>query len=274
MMIDMNCAGKILTFNEPKIMGIVNVTPDSFFKTSRNQSVKDVLCSVEKMLKEGADLLDFGAFSSRPNAQFVSLDEEIQRIEPIIKVVSKEFPDLIISVDTFRYEVAKIVHESGAHIINDISFAADKKLIDYCSKNQLAYILMHLKGTPLEMMKDVVYKDVVQDVYEAIHSKVVELKTKGVEQVIIDPGFGFSKTMEQNYTLFSALEKFKALEKPVLVGISRKSMIYKLLETSPNEALNGTTILNTVALMKGASILRVHDVKEAVETRKILHLLN
>lgn len=270
---DILCRGKILTFEQPKIMGIVNITPDSFYSASRKESISTVIQTVEQMLNDGADLLDFGAFSTRPGAQSVTLEEEIARISPVLNEISRLFPHAILSVDTFRYEVAQAAMDSGADIINDVSFASDPELIAYCSREKIPYILMHMRGTPTTMMEHTNYQHVVNEVVNELSEKVALLESQGLHQLIIDPGFGFSKTLEQNYTLFAHLEQFHQFEKPLLVGISRKSMIYKLLNTSPDEALNGTSALNTVALLKGAHILRVHDVKEAVEVRKIVELL-
>jgi dihydropteroate synthase len=267
------CKGKILTFDQPVVMGIVNITPDSFFSGSRKETLRAVIQTVEQMLFEGADLLDFGAFSTRPGAQSVTVEEEIARISPVISEISRLFPHVILSVDTFRHEVAQVAIESGADIINDVSFASDPKLISFCAEHEIPYILMHMRGTPTTMMERTNYKDVVREVLDELCEKIKSLESMGLRQIIVDPGFGFSKTMEQNYELMAGLEQFHQLEKPVLVGISRKSMIYKLLNTKPEEGLNGTIALNTVALLKGAQILRVHDVKEAVEVRKIVELV-
>jgi dihydropteroate synthase len=265
--------GKILTFERPAVMGIVNITPDSFYSGSRKETLHTVIQTVERMLADGADLLDFGAFSTRPGAQSVSTEEEIARISPVIREISRLFPDVILSVDTFRHEVAQVAIESGADLINDVSFASDPKLISFCAEHAIPYILMHLRGTPTTMMEHTNYLHVVQEVMTELSEKIKSLESQGLHQLIVDPGFGFSKTVEQNYCLFAQLEQFHQFEKPLLVGISRKSMIYKLLNTNPEEALNGTSVLNTVALMKGAHILRVHDVKEAVEVRKLVELL-
>lgn len=268
-----HCKGKILTFDQPRIMGIVNITPDSFYSGSRKETLRTVIQTVEKMLTDGADLLDFGAFSTRPGAQSVTVEEEIARISPVISEISRLFPPVILSVDTFRNEVARVAIASGADIINDVSFASDPKLISFCADHAIPYILMHMRGTPTTMMEHINYQHVVQEVVDELSGKIKSLESQGIHQLIVDPGFGFSKTLEQNYTLFTQLEQFHEFKRPLLVGISRKSMIYKLLHTNVEEALNGTSALNTVALLKGAHILRVHDVKEAVEVRKIVELV-
>lgn len=265
-----NCRGKILTFDQPKIMGIVNITPDSFYEGSRNQSISHVLATVDKMLQEGVDILDLGGFSTRPGAKQISNQEEIHRIAPYVKSIIQHFPEAVISVDTFRLDVAKAATDEGAVIINDVSFASDLDLVKFCVENQIPNILMHMRGTPVDMMSNTQYENIAVDVFKEIQSKLNMLRGEGLNDVIIDPGFGFSKTVEQNYELMSELAILKELNQPLLVGISRKSMIYKLLETTPENALNGTTILNTFALLKGADVLRVHDVKEAVEVRMLV----
>ena len=254
-------------------MGIVNITPDSFYEPSRNQSISDVLKVVENMLKDGAEIIDLGAFSTRPGAKAISEDEELERVSKIVQAVMQHFPNLILSVDTFRTAVAKACIDEGVSLINDVSFAANEELIQLCVRHTIPYVLMHVRGTPTTMMNDTAYHHVVKDVFQEMDLKINELKWKGLNDVIVDPGFGFSKTIEQNYEIMKDLSFFKQLQKPILVGISRKSMIYKLLETSPEESLNGTVALNTFALLNGASILRVHDVKPAVEVREIVRKL-
>ncbi len=254
-------------------MGIVNITPDSFYEGSRNQSVNEVLATVDKMLQEGADILDLGGFSTRPGAKQISNEEEIQRVAPYVKSIIQHFPETVISIDTFRLDVAKVAADEGAMIINDVSFASDPNLVKFCAENHIPYVLMHMRGTPVDMMANTKYDNVTIEVFKEIQSKIEVLRSRGLNDVIIDPGFGFSKTVEQNYELMGELAFMKELNQPLLVGISRKSMIYKLLETTPENALNGTIVLNTFALMKGADILRVHDVKEAVEVRKLVSKL-
>jgi dihydropteroate synthase len=261
---------KLFSFERAKIMAVINTTPDSFYKNSRSQSEKDLLYLVENALNTGADWLDIGGVSTRPGASFVNLSEERNRVIPAIQRIKKEFPKAILSVDTFRAEIAKEACDFGASIINDVSNGADKNLLSFCAQNNVPYVLMHMRGTPDNMMQSTNYEHVVRDVYSELFNKQKELIQLGLKRLIVDPGFGFSKTLEQNYQLMNQLDFFKNLNAPLLVGISRKSMIYKLLNTDADAALNGTTALHTIALLKGADILRVHDVKEAVEVRKIV----
>ncbi|MDO4880988.1 MAG: dihydropteroate synthase [Capnocytophaga sp.] len=266
----MNCKGKLITLDTPKIMGILNTTPDSFYSKSRI-SEKDLLNTTEKMLHEGATFIDIGGYSSRPNADEVTEAEEIQRVVPAIEKLTHYFPDIQISVDTFRSEVARLSIEAGATIINDISAGElDSKMWEIAKKYQVPYIVMHMRGTPQNMQQNTDYQDITKEVLYYFSEKKDKARQMQLNDLIIDPGFGFSKTLAQNYELMQHLELFQTLGCPILVGISRKSMIYKLLETSPEEALNGTTILHTFALLKGANILRVHDVKEAMECVKII----
>lgn len=262
---------KLLDLSIPQVMGIVNCTPDSFYSGSRKQTETEILKQVEKHLSEGASIIDLGGYSSRPGAQEVSCDEELNRVIPIIETIKKEF-NTIISLDTFRAEVARQGLENGVDIINDISaFEIDHELINVLEKYKCPYILMHMNGTPATMQKNTSYDNLLNDIILFLSNKIQKLKEVGVNDVIIDPGFGFGKTLEQNYELLFNLEGFKILKKPILVGISRKSMIYKKLNTTPENSLNGTTILNTLAINNGASILRVHDVKEAYETIQLLN---
>ncbi len=255
-----------LNFPMPAIMGILNVTPDSFYSKSRYNTVDKAIEASEKMLEEGADIIDIGGMSSRPGAEFVSLDEEKKRIVPVLKELKNRFPDTIISVDTFRSEIAEISIDNGADIINDISAGnLDRKIIDVVAKYQIPYIFMHMKGIPKNMQDNPVYDDVLGDVLKFMFRKIRELKSKGVKNIITDPGFGFGKSIDDNYRLLENLDIFKILEIPVLVGVSRKSMMYKLLKITPEESLNATSALHAIALLKGAKILRVHDVKEAKE---------
>lgn len=263
---------KLLDLSIPQIMGIVNCTPDSFYSVSRKQTEYEVLKQVEKHLYEGANIIDLGGYSSRPGAEEVSCEEELKRVIPIIKTIKKEF-NTIISLDTFRAEVARQGIENGIDIINDISaFEFDNELINVLEKYKCPYILMHMNGTPTSMQKNTSYDNLFNDIILFLSKKLKKLKEIGVNDVIIDPGFGFGKTIEQNYELLHNLEGFNILNKPILVGISRKSMIYNKLNTSPENSLNGTTVLNTLALNNGASILRVHDVKEAKQCIQLLSI--
>ena len=265
-----NCKGLLIDLEQPRVMGILNVTPDSFYDGGRNRNAEDYLRHTGEMLEEGADFIDVGAYSSRPGAIDISEEEEINRLIPVIKTLVEEFPDILISVDTFRSKVARAAIEAGAAMINDISGGSlDDRMMSTVAELQVPYILMHMCGTP-KTMKDLnQYENLVQDILYYFSQKLSEARAQGINDVIIDPGFGFSKNIEQNFELLSYLDLFKNLELPILSGISRKSLIYKTLGTTPDEALNGTTVLNTVSLLKGANILRVHDVKEAVECVKL-----
>ena len=269
-MTQINCKGELICFDTPKVMGILNITPDSFYAQSRTTPA-EVLRKAEQMLEEGATFVDIGGYSSRPNAQEVSPQEELQRVVPVVEALVKHFPDIRISVDTFRAEVARESLEAGACIINDISAGQiDPAIWEVVAHYQVPYITMHMRGTPQTMQTYTEYDKLTKDIlyyFSQIKDKARQLR---INDLIIDPGFGFSKTLAQNYELMQQLALFKALECPILVGISRKSMIYKLLDTTPKAALNGTTVLNTFALLHGADILRVHDVKEAVECVKIV----
>ncbi len=266
----LNISGKVISLETPAVMGILNITPDSFYEKSRHHAIKDVLQESEKMISEGALILDIGGYSSRPGADEVSELEEIERVRPVIETISSEIPEAIISVDTFRSEVASVALNSGAHIVNDISGGQlDASMFDLIASWNCPYILMHMKGTPQSMMGLTDYDDLLKDVVTYFSDRVHQLRSKGVKDIVIDPGFGFSKNLEQNYQLLKNLEYLQVLDLPILAGISRKSMIYKKLGITSQEALNGTTVLNSFSLMKGASLLRVHDVKEAVETVKL-----
>ena len=265
-----NVRGRLVSFDEPQVMGILNVTPDSFFATSRCRSEEEIRQRVCMMRREGATMVDIGAYSSRPGAEEVSVEEELRRLLPAVGIVREEWPDAIISVDTFRAEVARQAVEAGADIINDISGGEmDKDMFRTVTELHVPYILMHMQGTPQDMQKAPHYENLMCEVFRSLGERVEELHEMGVADVIVDPGFGFGKTMAQNYEMMARLGEFRLLGCPILVGISRKSMIYRLLDATPEESLNGTTALNTIALMNGASILRVHDVKEAVEAVKI-----
>ncbi len=260
---------KLVDLSTPIVMGIVNVTPDSFYAKSRSESIKGVLKIVEKMQHEGVNIVDIGGYSSRPNAQNIDISEEIDRVSPIITAVRKEFGELNISLDTFRSEVARIGIENGADIINDISgFEIDPQIIDVVAHYKVPYVLMHMIGTPQNMTENTNYKNLFNDLILYFSTKIDFLKKKGVNDIILDPGFGFSKTIEQNYEILNFLEHLQLFNKPLLVGLSRKSMIYKKLGIRPEDSLPETIRLNKIALDKGASILRVHDVHEAFELIK------
>ncbi len=264
--------GKLIDLKTPKIMGILNITDDSFYFKSRIESDGQLLKQAEKMLSEGATFLDLGAMSSRPNAIQIDHETEISRIASSVELILKEFPHALISIDTFRADVAQAGIDVGASIINDISgFSFDPKLLEVIARNKVAYILMHLQGSFETMHHAYCYQNVTKEVIQYFHEKIEILLKSGIHSIILDPGFGFSKNLEQNYQLLREMDRIQILERPVLVGISRKSMIYKKLGISAEEALNGTTALNSFALSKGASILRVHDVAPAKEIIALLY---
>lgn len=270
----MNCGGRLISFDKALIMGIINLTPDSFYDKSRQNSEISALKQAEKMLADGADILDLGAVSTRPGSAEISIDEELNRLLPSLKSIRKSFPESIISVDTWSAEVAKAAINEGADIINDISGGTmDTGMFETIAQLKVPYILMHIQGTPQTMQQNPTYNDVVNEVIDFLALRIQKLRLLDVADIIVDPGFGFGKTLEHNFTLLKHLEKFKILDCPILAGISRKSMITKTLNISAEEALNGTTVLNTIALMKGAKILRVHDVKEAVEAVKLTNYI-
>ena len=270
-----NCKGKLIDLSTPKVMGIINVTPNSFYDGGKHVDEKSILLQVEKMLLEGATFIDIGGYSSKPNAEFVSEEEELQRILPTVQKVLNEFPETIISIDTFRSKVAKETVESGAAIINDISAGnLDDAMLQTIANLQVPYIMMHMRGTPQTMQKMTRYENIIKEMIFYFSERVAKARSLGINDLIIDPGFGFAKTLEQNFEVLNKLELFQMLELPLLVGVSRKSMIYKMLDITAEFALNGTTSLNTISLMKGAKILRVHDVKEAVECVKLFNQLN
>jgi len=265
-MATINCKGKLIDLDFPKIMGILNITPDSFFDGGKYNDEKSILKQVEKMLSEGATFIDVGAYSSRPGATHISEEEELNRIVPIIKLLVAHFPEVLLSVDTFRSKVAKKCIEAGAAIINDISGgSADPNMFTTAVELQVPYIIMHMQGTPQNMQDNPQYNNITEDLILDFSKKTSELKKMGLNDIIIDLGFGFGKTVSHNYELLRNLDLFHALECPILTGISRKSMLYKPLDISAKEALNATTYANTIALQKGSQILRVHDVKEAQE---------
>ncbi len=259
--------GRLWLLDNPWIMGILNMTPDSFFERSRQKNIDELLKNAEKMLSQGAHILDIGGYSTRPKANEVSLQEELQRVIPAIEAVRSKFPECLISIDTFRSEVAQKAVECGADIINDISGGSlDEKMFDTVASLQVPYILMHSRGTPQTMSQMCHYENILLEILHFFEQKIKKLRILGVKDIIADVGFGFAKNIDQNFFLLKNLSYFQILQVPLLVGISRKSMIYKTLSISPYEALNGTTALNMFALTQGANILRVHDVKEAKET--------
>lgn len=271
---NINCHGQLIDLTIPKVMGILNVTPNSFYDGGAYSDEKSVLKQVEKMLVEGATFIDIGAYSSKPNADFVSEEEEIQRLLPILTLVLKHFPKTLISVDTFRANVAKKAVENGACIINDISAGnLDDKMMETIANLRVPYIMMHMKGTPQTMQSLTNYENLINEILFYFSEKVAQARSFGIHDLIIDPGFGFAKTLGHNFELLHNLELFQILELPVLVGISRKSMIYKTINTLSEYAGNGTTVLNTISLLKGAKILRVHDVKEAQECVKLCQMI-
>ena len=270
-----NLNGNLMDLSTPKIMGILNVTPDSFYDGGMFDSNNKILDHVEKMLTDGADIIDVGGYSSRPGAKEVKLKDEIKRVVPTIELIKKEFNETIISVDTFRSEVALQAVNSGASIINDISGGdLDPNMFNCVAELNVPYIIMHMQGNPKNMQKNPLYENIIVEIIENLSKKVFEATEAGVIDVIIDPGFGFGKTIEHNYKILRELSFFKELDCPILVGLSRKSMIYSLLEEKPENVLNGTTCLNTVSILNGANILRVHDVKEAKEVVKLTNFLN
>lgn len=265
-----NCNGQLIDLSSPKVMGILNVTPDSFFDGGRFISEKLVLQRVEKMLEEGATFIDVGGYSSKPDATFVTSQEEKARVLPIITAIVQHFPEAIVSIDTFRSDVAQLCLDQGAALVNDIAAGMlDPLMLKIVANYKVPYIMMHMKGTPQNMTTLTTYEDVAKEVLHYFSERVAVARSIGISDIIVDPGFGFAKTIDQNYELLSHLDHFRILDLPVLAGVSRKSMIYKTLGVSPDEALNGTTVLHTIALQKGAAILRVHDVKEAVEVIKL-----
>ncbi len=269
-----NLRGKLMNFSVPKIMGILNITPDSFYDGGRYNSKEKILRQIEKMIISGADIVDVGGYSSRPGAKDISIEDELNRVIPVIEIIKKKFPETIVSIDTFRSRVASEAIISGADIVNDISGGnLDSNMFETVSKHKVPYILMHMRGNPENMMSKTNYENVTKDVCKYFSQRVDKAHSHGINDIIIDPGFGFSKTTQQNYELLNNLEFFKEFQKPIIIGISRKSMIYKTLNTTPDKALNGSSVLHTISLMKGANILRTHDVKEAVECVKIVSQL-
>lgn len=265
-----NCKGRLIDVSQPKVMGIINITPDSFYSGSRSKTENEILSSTEKILTEGATFLDLGAYSSRPGASDISVEEELKRMLPAIDFILKEFPEAILSIDTFRSKVAEKSIQNGAAMINDISAGnLDSNMLAIISKYQVPYVMMHMKGSP-QTMKDLnQYEDLTADILFYFSERIKAARELGINDIIVDPGFGFAKNIAQNFELLSKLELFRNLELPLLAGVSRKSMIWKTLNTKAENALNGTSVLNTAALLKGANILRVHDIKEAMECIKL-----
>ena len=270
-----NCKGKLVDLSKPKVMGILNITPNSFFDGGKYTSDDEIIAKVEKMLNEGATFIDVGAYSSKPSAEYVSEEEELNRILPVVKLLVNKFPDILLSIDTFRSKVASACIENGAAIINDISAGnLDDKMLGIIAQYQVPYIMMHMRGTPQTMQSLTNYEDIIKEILFYFSEKIRQARSLGINDLIVDPGFGFAKTIEQNYGVMQKMQLLHHLELPILIGISRKSMIYRTLEISADEALNGTTFLNTFALTKGAHILRVHDVAAAVECVKLFEKLN
>ena len=270
----LNVRGTLLDLSKPKIMGIINLTPDSFYDGGKNNNLENALKKTEELLSEGADLLDLGAYSSRPGAEHISEETEYERLIPVVKAIAKEFPQALLSIDTFRSGIAKAAINEGAHLINDISAGEmDENMFQTIADLSVPYILMHMRGTPKTMSTLTEYTDLLAELSQYFTKKIIRLHDLGVNDLIIGPGFGFAKNIDQNYELLANLDRLKILGYPILAALSRKSMIYKLLDSDAEHALNGTTAANTIALMNGANILRVHDVIEAKEALKIVEKL-
>ncbi|MGN6163345.1 MAG: dihydropteroate synthase [Flavisolibacter sp.] len=270
-MFTLNCKGRLLVIDKAIAMGIINTTPDSFYQGSRTGQRDDILFRAEKMLKEGATILDIGGQSTRPGSEQVDAAAELKRVIPAIEAIAKRFPDAIISVDTFYASVLREAVAAGASIANDVSAGSiDGELIPAVAELKIPYVLMHMKGHPQSMQINPTYQDVVTEVFDSINFKIAKLITDGVNDIIIDPGFGFGKTFQHNFQLLKSLSYFQQLQKPLMVGLSRKATVYKTLQTTAEQALNGSTVLHTIALLNGANILRVHDVKEAMEAIKLV----
>ncbi len=270
----LNSKGKLIDLSRPAVMAILNLTPDSFYKDSRITNIDEALKRTADFLQAGAKFIDLGAYSSRPGATHISEEEELSRLIPIVEALSREFPEALLSIDTFRAKIAEIAINAGAHLINDISAGnLDEKMFDTIAKLNVPYIMMHMKGNPQTMQENPAYKNIASEVHSYFEDKISQLKQKDVTDIIIDPGFGFAKSIDHNYELLQKMEGLYDFGLPILVGFSRKSMITKVLQNKADEALNGTTVLNTIALMKGASIIRVHDVKEAVECIELVNRL-
>jgi len=269
-----NCNQQLIDLSSPKVMGILNITPDSFFDGGKFKTDKSILLQTEKMINEGATFIDVGGYSSRPNAEHISEEEELKRVIPVIELLIKKFPDILISIDTFRSKVASNCIKLGACMVNDISAGSmDAKMFTTIAELQVPYIIMHMQGTPQTMQRSPKYDDIIHEVILYFSKKIKELNRLNINDIIIDVGFGFGKTSQQNFELLGNLSLFDNFEIPILTGVSRKSMLYKLVDTTPEKALNATTVANTIALLNGTNILRVHDVKEAMEAIKIVNAL-
>ncbi|MEY8021432.1 dihydropteroate synthase [Muriicola sp. SD30] len=271
----LNCKGTLIDLTKPRVMGVLNLTPDSFYDGGRYKEEKSILSQTEKMLQEGATFIDVGAYSSRPGAKDIPVKEELNRIVPVVKLLIKNFPEILISTDTFRSEVARQCLEEGAALVNDISAGKlDPHMMETVAEARVPYIMMHMQGTPQTMKEKNTYKDLLEDIRFYFSERIATAKTFGIHDIVIDPGFGFAKNISQNFELLRKFALLKTFGVPVLAGLSRKSMIYKVLGISPDEALNGTTALNMIALQGGANLLRVHDVKEAMECISLYNQLN
>lgn len=263
--------GKLIDWSNPMVMGIINATPDSFFDGGKNNTVEKALNKADEMILAGADIIDIGGYSSRPDATDITIEEEIARIEPVIKAIREKYSSIVLSIDTFRSAVAQKAIDCGADMVNDISGGvADPQMFDVVAKAKVPYCMMHMKGTPQDMLHQTDYTDLIQDMLQFFITQIALARAKGVRDIIIDPGFGFAKTQAQNFELLKKISVFKIFELPILIGISRKSMIYKTLQTEPDKALNGTSILHTIALQNGADIFRVHDVSEIKQVFTLL----
>lgn len=269
-MFSINCKGRLLTLEEPWVMGIINTTPDSFYKESRHSVVDEVLFTAEAMLQDGAAIMDLGGQSTRPGSSRVPVDEELQRVVPAIEAISQRFPDALLSVDTFYSKVADQAVQAGAAIVNDVSAGSlDPDMIPVVARLGVPYVLMHMQGDPQTMQQNPTYENVVLEVFDYLSYKIKELEQAGINDIIVDPGFGFGKTIPHNFQMLGHLSYFQQLQKPLLIGLSRKGTVYKTLGIQAEESLNGTTVLNTISLLNGAHILRVHDVKEAVQAVRL-----
>jgi dihydropteroate synthase len=269
-MFSINCKGRLLTLEEPWVMGIINTTPDSFYQESRHSMVDDILFTAEAMLKDGATVLDIGGQSTRPGSNRVAVDEELARVLPAIEAITKRFPDSLLSIDTFYSKVAEYTVQAGAAIVNDVSAGSiDPEMIPVVARLKVPYVHMHMQGNPQTMQQNPTYENVVLEVFDYLSFKIKELEGAGIKDIIVDPGFGFGKTIPHNFQLLAHLPYFLQLQKPLLIGLSRKGTVYKTLGIQAEESLNGTTVLNTISLINGAHILRVHDVKEAVQAVRL-----
>ena|SRR2546421_5950726 len=270
-MFTLNCKGRIFVIDEPVVMGIMNMTPDSFYSGSRTNNIDDILFRAEKMISDGTAILDIGGQSTRPRSERISVEEELKRVMPAIEAINKRFPLQILSIDTFYAKVAQEAINAGAHIVNDVSAGTiDEEMLNVVAQSKVPYVLMHMPGDPQTMQEHANYKNVTLEVFDFLSFKISSLIESGINDIIIDVGFGFGKSSFHNFQLLQQLSSFRQLQKPLLVGLSRKATIYKTLDITPEEALNGTTVLNTIALLNGASILRVHDVKEAAQAIKLI----